>query len=109
MATPGFQLPAKHVIHAVGPIWKGGNANERAVLTACYRRALAISRELKCTSIAFPCISTGVYGYPKDDASAVAIEAVRSDMQEHDTPREIIFCCFRQEDGEIYRAGLRAG
>ena len=109
VATPGFQLPARHVIHAVGPVWKGGSANERMVLASCYRRALTVSRELGCTSIAFPCISTGVYGYPKHDAALVAIDAVRDDMRAHDTPREIIFCCHRQEDGEIYRAGLRAG
>jgi O-acetyl-ADP-ribose deacetylase (regulator of RNase III) len=99
-ATPGFALPAKHVIHAVGPLWNGGRYGERGLLVSCYRRSLEIAHELGCDSIAFPCISTGIYGYPKNDACQIAIDTVLE-------PKHVIFCCYSQEDGELYRETIR--
>ncbi len=107
VATPGFQLPCLHVIHAVGPLWNGGRYGEQDQLRSCYRRSLDIARELDCTSIAFPCISTGIYGYPKNDACTLAIESVTRFLEANDTPQQVIFCCFSAEDGELYRQALR--
>ena len=106
-ATPAFKLPARHVIHAVGPLWNGGKYGERELLASCYRNALHVARELGSTSIAFPCISTGIFGYPKSDACTIAIETVRAFLEEGEAPRHVIFCCFSQEDGERYRDSLR--
>src|SRR5438270_3102727 len=77
-ATPGFRLPARWVIHAVGPRWRGGGAEEARLLASCYRRALEVADELGARSLAFPAISTGIYGYPADEAAAVAVDTVRS-------------------------------
>jgi O-acetyl-ADP-ribose deacetylase (regulator of RNase III) len=77
-ATPGFGLPARWVIHTVGPVWSGGESGERELLASCYRRSLEVAVELGASSVAFPAISTGVYGYPKDDAAAVAVATVRA-------------------------------
>ena len=107
VATPAFELPSKHVIHVVGPIWNGGRDGERELLRTCYHRALEIAGELDCVSIAFPCISTGVYGYPKNDACQIAIDSVREFIAGSDSPRNVVFCCFSQEDGELYRQTLR--
>jgi O-acetyl-ADP-ribose deacetylase (regulator of RNase III) len=107
IATPGFELHARHVIHVVEPDWTGGGADEATLLASCYRRALAIARELGCTSIAFPSISGRVPGYPKDDACRIAIDTVRRELETHQAPREIIFCCSTPEDGAIYRRALR--
>ena len=76
-ATAGYQLPARHVIHTVGPVWRGGEAGEAELLASCHRRALEVAAELGCTSIAFPAISTGVYGYPVELAAPVAVVAAR--------------------------------
>src|SRR5439155_13916910 len=77
-ATPGFDLPARWIIHAVGPIWHGGGQGERDLLASCYRRSLAVADELGARSVAFPAISTGIYGYPKEDATLVAVETLSS-------------------------------
>lgn len=77
-ATPGFALPARWIIHTVGPVWRGGNAGEAELLASCYRRSLEVASEVEAASIAFPAISTGVYGYPRDDAAEVAVGALRS-------------------------------
>ena len=76
-ATPGFELPARWVIHTVGPMWRGGTSGEAELLTSCYLRSLAVADEVGARTIAFPAISTGVYGYPKDEAARVAVEAMR--------------------------------
>ena len=107
IATPGFELHARHVIHVVGPDWTGGDANEATLLGSCYRRALAIARELDCTSIALPSIASRLPGYPKHEACRIAIDTVRQEIEAHQAPRQIIFCCLTAEDGELYRRTLR--
>ena len=97
--TPGFRLPARWIIHAVGPIWRGGGAGEPELLRNAYRNSFALALEQGATSIAFPAISTGVYAYPKDAAAAIAI----AEMQEHaERFEQIIACCFSERDAEIY-------
>ena len=82
--TGGYRLPAKYVIHTVGPIWRGGDHGERDLLSACYRNSLALALEYRCETVAFPLISAGAYGYPKDQAMAVAVEAISQFLLEHD-------------------------
>ncbi len=102
--TPGFDLPAQHVIHTVGPVYTSGNAGEADLLAAAYRNSLALAAEHGCRSIAFPCISTGVYGYPKPEAAAIAIEITQQWLEQNDTPQRVIFCCFSDEDAAYYDA-----
>jgi len=94
--TAGYKLPAKHVIHTVGPVYRDGQHDEPALLTSCYRESLKLAEENGIESIAFPCISTGVYGYPKDEAAKIAVSTVRDWLGEHDLPREVVFCCFSE-------------
>lgn len=105
--TRGYRLPARHVIHTVGPVWRGGRDNEPELLASCYRSALALAAAHGVTSIAFPAISTGVYGYPKDRAADVAVTAVRDVLASATTPALVRFVCFSREDLEIYEARLR--
>ena len=99
--TPGFKLPAKFVIHTPGPVWHGGNHNEAELLKNCYLNSLSLAKENNCRTIAFPCISTGVYHFPKEQAAKIALETVLSNI---DSPIEkVIFCCFSESDAEIYR------
>jgi O-acetyl-ADP-ribose deacetylase (regulator of RNase III) len=97
--TPGFSLPAKWVIHTVGPIWRGGEQGEPELLGACYENSFALARENGVKSIAFPGISTGVYGYPKEQAARIALQA----MGEAVGFDEIIACCFSAADAALYR------
>jgi O-acetyl-ADP-ribose deacetylase (regulator of RNase III) len=93
--TRGFELPAQHVIHAVGPVWHGGDSNEDQLLASCYRTALDIAREFRLTSIAFPAISTGIYGFPADRAARIAVGAVVSEISvDAGLLTRIVFCCF---------------
>ena len=106
--TPGFKLPAKFVIHTVGPVYRDGLHGEPELLAACYRNALAIAVENGCQSIAFPCISTGVYGYPIEDAAWIAVREVTEFLtQRHRDAEaaemEVVFCCFSAGDVVIYR------
>ena len=98
--SPGFGLLARHVLHAVGPVWQGGEQGEPAQLRSCYDRAFEHGLERACRSIAFPAISTGVYGYPKRPAAEIALAAMRRYEDRFD---RIIACCFAEEDAEIYR------
>jgi len=96
--TKGYRLKARHIIHTVGPTWVDGGKREAELLHACYRNALQIAAEHGLQSIAFPCISTGVYGYPADDAATTAIGAVREFIAAPSSLRRIIFCCFSEAD-----------
>jgi O-acetyl-ADP-ribose deacetylase (regulator of RNase III) len=102
--TPGFRLPARWVVHTVGPVWQGGGAGEAALLAACYRRALALAAAQAASSIAFPCISTGVYGYPAAPAARLAVDTVRSALADSTlaTLQQITFCCFSASDLALY-------
>ena len=99
--TPGFRLPAKFVIHTVGPVYYGGQRGEPEKLAACYRNSLALAAENGCRTIAFPCISTGVYGYPLEDAAKIAIREVNAFLDAH-PEMEVTFCCFSKRDAEVY-------
>ena len=101
--TPGFHLPAKYVIHAVGPVWQGGTNGEPALLASAYRSALTLAREHGCRSIAFPAISTGVYGYPHEEATAIAVETCRAFASETGSIEVIHFACFSAHMLELYR------
>ena len=100
--TPGYRLPARFVIHTVGPIWHGGARGESERLASCYRRSLEIAAENQVRSIAFPCISTGVYGYPPELAAGVAVETVHS-ARAATGIQEVIFCCFSSTDLTFYK------
>ena len=107
--TPGFDLPAKFVVHTVGPVYRDGLHGEPDQLAACYRNSLALAAENGCKSIAFPCISTGVYGYPIEDATRIAIREVQTFRGEESGRAsahpeiEVTFCCFSARDASIYR------
>lgn len=100
--TPGFRLPAKFVIHTPGPVWHGGTRHEAELLRSCYENSLKLAAENGCRSIAFSCISTGVYGYPHEAAAGIAVETVRA--WNGDLPEEVIFCCFSNEMLKIYES-----
>jgi O-acetyl-ADP-ribose deacetylase (regulator of RNase III) len=106
--TPGFALPARHVIHAVGPVWQGGRAHEDELLASCYRRSLALAATAGLRSIAFPGISTGVYGFPVERAAPLAIATVRGSLAGHPGIREVVFACFSAQVAALYEALLRA-
>lgn len=105
----GYKLPAKHVIHTVGPIWNGGDRGEPELLASCYRRSIELSAKAGAASVAFPCISTGVYGYPVEPAAEIAVATVRDAVAAHTSVREVVFCCFSEDDLVIYEAILRRG
>ncbi|MCW5606330.1 MAG: O-acetyl-ADP-ribose deacetylase, partial [Burkholderiales bacterium] len=100
--TGGYRLPARHVIHTVGPVWHDGTHGEPEQLAACYRNALLVADAHGLRSIAFPGISTGVYGYPVGQAAEIAVATVRSSVQEFELIREVVFCCFSSNDLRIY-------
>lgn len=92
--TRGYKLRARHVIHTVGPVWHGGGSNERALLASCYRHSLELAREHSLASIAFPAISTGVYGFPPRQAAQIAVRTIADDLAAHDLPQRVILCMF---------------
>ena len=104
--TKGFKLPAKYVIHAVGPIWRGGDHSEAAMLKSCYQVSLNKAMQYNLESIAFPNISTGIYGYPKEEAATIAIDTVRAFLDAHELPAEVYFVCFDDENYNLYKKKL---
>ncbi len=104
--TPGFRLAARHVIHTVGPVWQGGTAGEPALLAACYRHSLALAREARLARIAFPSISTGVFGYPIELAAPLAVATVRAACGADGVIAEVTFCCYSAPDLAVYQRAL---
>ena len=100
--TPGFRLKASFVIHTPGPVWHGGTHGEAALLRSCYEHSLELAAENGCRTVAFPCISTGIYNYPKQQAAEIALNTVQK--WKKDLPEKVIFCCFSQSDAALYRA-----
>ena len=105
--TKGYQLPAKYVIHTVGPIWHGGSQGEPELLASCYRNSLALAAEHGVQSIAFPAISCGVYGYPPDQAARIAIREAKHFLDQDSSIQKIIFCCFGTAMMEVYQQAQR--
>ncbi|MGP5336425.1 O-acetyl-ADP-ribose deacetylase [Psychrobacter maritimus] len=112
--SPAFKLPCQYVIHTVGPVWHGGHDNEAALLASCYQKSLELATQNDVTSIAFPAISTGVYGYPLDKATNIAIDTVQNyvlNAQKQATNfsiREVVFCCFSASDAAVYKQVLES-
>lgn len=102
--TAGYRLPARFVIHTVGPVWQGGSAGEAELLASCYRRSLEVAEQAGANSIAFPCLSTGIYGYPAEPAARISLDTVKE--HQAGTLIEAIFCCFDRESWLIYEALL---
>lgn len=100
--TKAYNLKSRFVIHTVGPVWYGGNNNERELLASCYRKSLLLAVENNCTSIAFPNISTGIYGFPKELAAEIAIREVRSYLITNKSITKVLFCCYDSENFSIY-------
>lgn len=105
--TPGFDLPARYVIHTVGPVWRGGDRDEPALLAGCHRKALALAREHALDSVAFPAISCGVYGYPHDAAAGVALAVLAEEEHRMHTPHRIILCAFGADMAESWQRAAK--
>lgn len=104
--TQGYRLPARFVIHTAGPVWAGGNSGESQLLASCYKNSLELAEKNGVTSIAFPSISTGIYGYPIERAATIAVHTVNSYLKQGSSLKEIIFCCFSEEDFHVYKKAL---
>jgi O-acetyl-ADP-ribose deacetylase (regulator of RNase III) len=107
--TKGYRLPARHIIHTVGPVWRGGESGEADLLASCYRRSLELAALRGVRTLAFPSISTGVYGYPIERAAPLAVSTVRSSLLRHAAIEEVIFCCHSSGDLLIYERELSGG
>ncbi|WP_070886530.1 O-acetyl-ADP-ribose deacetylase [Pseudomonas sp. D2-3] len=104
--TGGYRLPAASIIHTVGPVWRGGDQGEAALLDACYRNSLRVAEQSGARSIAFPSISTGIYGYPIEAAARLAVATVREALAEHPGIDSVLFCCFSASDLAVYQQAL---
>jgi len=104
--TPGFRLPARYVIHTVGPVWDGGERGEARLLAACYRHSLALAAQHNLRSIAFPAISTGIYGYPPERAARIAVRTVQAALPEFPAIERVIFCCFGADSRQHHEQAL---
>jgi O-acetyl-ADP-ribose deacetylase (regulator of RNase III) len=104
--TRGYRLPAAHVVHTVGPVWRGGAAGEPEILAGCYRSCLAIARERRFAAIAFPAIATGIYGFRREAAACIAVAEVTAHLAAHDKPESVIFVCFDEATRAAYDAVL---
>lgn len=105
--TKGYRLPAKHVIHTVGPVWQRGNNKEAELLASCYRKSLELAVDAGLGSIAFPCISTGIYGFPAEAAASIAVQTVRAFVDLVPALEDVVFCCFSAEDLQLYQRALK--
>jgi O-acetyl-ADP-ribose deacetylase (regulator of RNase III) len=105
--TKGFRLPAKYIIHTVGPVWHNGRENEASLLASCYRESLKLAVEHQCKTIAFPNISTGIYHFPKEIAAEIAIREVKEFLDRNSLPEKVLFVCFDNENLTIYRDLLK--
>lgn len=106
--TKGYKLPARHTIHTVGPVWQGSGKGEAELLASCYRRSLELAVANDCRSVAFPAISTGVYHYPKDAATEIAVGTVSRFVERSRLPETITFCCFDEHTAELYQRTVAA-
>lgn len=104
--TRGYRLPARHVIHTVGPVWRGGDADEDRLLASCYRSSLGLALDQGLASVTFPAISTGIYGFPADRAATIAIGTVASFAAAPGTLQRVIFCCFGRPSLQLHQAAL---
>jgi O-acetyl-ADP-ribose deacetylase len=104
--TLGHRLPVKYIIHTVGPVYQAGQAGEAELLRSCYVESLRLAAEKEVRSIAFPCISTGVYRYPKQEACRIALDAAVKWLRDHEYPEQVTFCCFGAADADLYRQRL---
>jgi O-acetyl-ADP-ribose deacetylase (regulator of RNase III) len=107
--TKGYRLPAKYIIHTVGPVWRGGANGEPELLASCYQQSIDIAGTKGFSSVAFPSISTGIFGYPIEAAAEVAVASVKAAAERFETIQEVIFCCFSERDLKIYERVLRDG
>jgi len=107
--TRGYGLPARFVIHTVGPVWHGGRSREPELLASCYRRSLQLAVEHRIATLAFPSISTGAYRFPFQQAAAIAVETVRTFLKENSSIRKVVFVCFKQSDLDGYQELLAPG
>jgi len=107
--TSGYRLTARYVIHTVGPVWQGGTKGEPALLAACYANSLQLAQQSGSSSVAFPAISTGIYGYPPEPAAQIAIRTVSTFLKDQPLPDRVIFCCFDKSAADIYRRLLGIG
>ncbi|CDX29177.1 conserved hypothetical protein [Mesorhizobium plurifarium] len=106
--TKGYRLPARYVIHTVGPVWQGGGKGEAELLASCYRRSLEIALGHECRTVAFPAISTGIYRFPKDEATGIAVGTVSDFLRRNIVPEMVTFCCFDEPMAELYRRAVAA-
>lgn len=104
--TQGYRLQARYIIHTVGPVWRGGKNGEPALLASCYRRSLEVAAQNGVRTLAFPGISTGIYGYPVEQAARIAVSTVRSTLQQFPDIQEVVFCCFSAGDLAVYENAL---
>jgi len=104
--TDGYRLLAKYVIHAVGPVYETGRGGEAELLRSCYEESLLLAAQRQVWTIAFPCISTGAFGYPKEEACRIATEIVLRWLAQNEYPRQVTFCCYEAEDADCYRRAL---
>jgi O-acetyl-ADP-ribose deacetylase (regulator of RNase III) len=104
--TKGYRLPARFVIHTVGPVWHGGSRGEADLLASCYRNSIQLAAANDCSTIAFPAISTGIYGYPADEAARIAVGTVADTLASHPEIEMVTFCCFSRDSAELHRSAM---
>ncbi|MGX5846636.1 O-acetyl-ADP-ribose deacetylase [Mesorhizobium sp. PL10] len=104
--TKAYRLPARYIIHTVGPVWQGGGKGEAGLLASCYRRSLEIAAAKDCKTVAFPAISTGIYRYPKDEAADIAVGTASDFLQQNALPEMVVFCCFDDQTAELHRQAV---